>query len=74
MLLRGSPLVPDQFGSKIAEAESRWDELCASRPEYFDGGLLAVGGVLYVVILIGRDAKRRRAGDDDSGSDGEERL
>ena len=45
MLLRGSPLVPDQFGPKIAEAESRWDELCASRPEYFDGGLLAVGGV-----------------------------
>lgn len=45
MLLRGSPLVPDQFKTQIDEAESRWDVLRAKRPEYFDGGLLAVGGV-----------------------------
>ena len=45
ILLRGSPLVPDRFGPKMAEAESRWDALCAARPEYFDGGVLVVGAV-----------------------------
>ena len=45
MLLRGSPLAADRFGPDIDEAESRWDALCSVRPEYFDGGLLAVGGV-----------------------------
>ena len=44
MLLRGSPLAADRFGPDIDEAESRWDALCSVRPEYFDGGLLAVGG------------------------------
>ena len=45
VLLRGSPLAADRFGPDIDEAESRWDALCSVRPEYFDGGLLAVGGV-----------------------------
>ena len=45
VLLRGSALVADQFGSKVQEAESRWDTLQADRPEYFDGEVLAVGGV-----------------------------
>ena len=45
VLLRGSPLTADQMGHSIVEAESKWDALCSARPEYFDGGLLAVGGV-----------------------------
>ena len=45
MLLRGSPLTADQMGHSIVEAESKWDALCSARPEYFDGALLAVGGV-----------------------------
>ena len=38
-------MAADRFGPDIDEAESRWDALCSVRPEYFDGGLLAVGGV-----------------------------